>query len=77
MLKVHLELLEDPQHDSNDIGLHFTQLDWLHWFESYREMITQYIKLAEDNKVPMVSIGSNLATACILPHPREIHSSTD
>ena len=61
-------LVNDPQHTRSSIGLHFTSLDWIHWFESYRLMLRHYAVLANQLHVESFSVGWELVISSSNAH---------
>lgn len=62
MLKPHVDLNNDPgpNHWWGNIGEGFTEDDWAAWFASYRDFITHYATLAQDNGVEQFCAGTEL-----------------
>lgn len=79
MLKPHVDLLTNSHPDGlywrGDIGgcppgaTAFTPSEWDAWFESYAKFYLPYAKLAEDEKVDLLSINCELYCA----NPEEAH----
>ncbi len=63
-LKVTLKLHIDLEHRSDywraDIGLGFTEQQWAAWFESYEQYVSHYARLAQDQAVEQIVIGTEL-----------------
>ena len=53
-------LLDKPE--GNDWRGTIKPLDWEDWFDSYREMIKHFAYIAEDNKVDVLVVGSELVS---------------
>ena len=53
-------LLDNPQ--GNDWRGTIKPLDWEDWFDSYRQMIKHFSYIAEDNKVDVLVVGSELVS---------------
>jgi hypothetical protein len=53
-------LLDNPQ--GNDWRGTIKPLDWEDWFDSYRNMIKHFSYIAEDNKVDVLVVGSELVS---------------
>jgi hypothetical protein len=64
MLKIHLALLNDPQHSSADVGIHFTENKWNEWFDSYKKMLLHYSTIAQLERVEQLCVGNELVHAC-------------
>ncbi len=60
MLKPHVDLLNDTNHWRGQIGLNFSEADWLQWFASYRQFILHYAEMARDCGVEQFCIGCEL-----------------
>jgi hypothetical protein len=63
MLKPHIDLAADPQHDRNWIDFGRDGAAWRAWFDSYTTFIAHYASLAEDTGADYLVIGTELASA--------------
>jgi hypothetical protein len=54
-------LLDSPRKDNEWRGT-IAPLDWEEWFNSYRDMITHFAYIAEDNHVDVLVVGSELVS---------------
>ena len=62
MLKPHLDIVDTSDGSwRGDIGCK-VGLDWKAWFESYRDFMLHYAKLAQENNVEIVCIGTELTS---------------
>ena len=62
MIKPHLDIIDTSDGSwRGDIGCKL-DTDWDAWFESYKNFIVHYARLAEENKVEMLCIGTELTT---------------
>ncbi len=66
MLKPHLDLIDLSSGSwRGDIAC-ISESDWRDWFNSYRDFILHYAKLAQDNKVEMLCIGTELTSIAMI-----------
>ncbi|NQT46195.1 MAG: hypothetical protein HQ593_01790 [Candidatus Omnitrophica bacterium] len=66
MLKPHLEV-EDTSSGKWRGDIEFLEeKDWQDWFDSYNEFILHYAKIAEENRVEMFCVGTELTDSAIL-----------
>jgi len=63
MLKISVVFLNDSAAWGGSIGEGFRPADWDAWFESYSELVLFYAKLAEENGVEMICIGTEMGRA--------------
>ncbi|KAL0484911.1 beta-galactosidase [Acrasis kona] len=63
MLKPHIDIIDDPKYWRGDIGEDFSEQNWSEWFDSYGNMMLNYARLSESNKVEMLSMSCELITA--------------
>jgi hypothetical protein len=63
MLKIHADPENDPGAWPGNIGEGFNAAQWTEWFVSYTELVLDYTRLAEENGVEMVCIGTELSLA--------------
>lgn len=62
MLKPHLDIVDTSDGSwRGDISCR-TEPDWKLWFESYRDFMLHYAKLAQENNVEMLCIGTELTS---------------
>ena len=60
MLKPHIDLSNDPDHDRASIGSDFSDADWATWFASYTSFIGHYATLAAATDCEQFSVGCEL-----------------
>lgn len=65
MLKPHLDVL-DTSGSSWRGEIACAPEDWNAWFESYRDFMLHYAKIAEENKVEMLCIGTELTSVATI-----------
>ena len=65
MLKPHVELL-DTSGGSWRGEVACTKDDWGAWFDSYANFILHYAKLAEENKVEILCLGTELSSVSVI-----------
>lgn len=62
MIKPHLDLMDVSDGSwRGEIGCS-TEPDWQAWFESYRDFIVHYAKMAQENDAEMLCIGTELTS---------------
>ncbi len=62
MIKPHLDIVDTSDGTwRGDIGC-ASEPDWKIWFENYRDFILHYAKIAEEHKVEMICIGTELTS---------------
>ncbi len=66
MIKPHLDLIDLSEGSWRGEIACISEPDWKAWFESYRDFILHYAKMAEENKVEMLSIGTELTSVATL-----------
>jgi hypothetical protein len=62
MLKPHLDLANDPTHWRGDIGVGFSEADWIAWFISYKDFINHYAQLAQAYGADQFCVGTELVS---------------
>ncbi len=64
MLKPHIDLIDknDGTYWRADIRFHHEQ-NWTKWFSSYKKLILDYARLAEDQDIEILCIGTELSFA--------------
>ena len=67
MLKPQVDLLNDSAHWRGNIGENFTAPQWDAWFASYGDMLLQYAALAQEERVEMLAVSTELIAPCLLP----------
>ena len=66
MLKPHIDLTnDDPQYWRGDIGKGFSSADWDQWFASYEKFFLPYARMAEEEKVDLLSLSCELIEASL------------
>jgi len=82
MLKPHIDLSKDDGNARTDIGFS-DEAKWERWFSGYRDFIKYYAKLAEQYKVEIFCVGTELTYAAtktdvwknlIIPSVRKVYS---
>lgn len=66
MIKPHLDLIDLSEGSWRGEIACIRESDWKTWFESYRNFILHYAKIAEENKVEMLCIGTELTSVATL-----------
>ncbi len=61
MLKPHLDLANDPNHWTGEIGQGLTEAQWTDWFASYTKFIGYYAQLAETYGADQYCVGIELS----------------
>lgn len=64
ILKPHIWLRDDGGKWRGEIKMK-SEEDWLKWFEDYTGFILHYAKLAEEQKMEMLCIGTELHQTCV------------
>jgi hypothetical protein len=62
MLKPHLDLANDSSHWRGDIGIGFSESDWITWFASYKTFIYHYAQLAQADGADQFCVGTELVS---------------
>jgi len=62
MLKPHLDVIDPSEGTWRGEIVCINESDWQKWFESYRDFILHYAKIAQEHKVEMFCIGTELTT---------------
>jgi len=66
MLKPHLDLAKDiPGAWRGEID-HYTDEDWTRWFESYRDFVVHYARIAQERDVELFCVGTELTNPAVL-----------
>ncbi|KJJ85208.1 hypothetical protein OMAG_000920 [Candidatus Omnitrophus magneticus] len=66
MLKPHLDILDESEGGwRGEIGC-VKEEDWSKWFEKYTDYILYYAKIAQEEKVELYCVGTELSTAAIV-----------
>lgn len=60
MLKPHIDLDGDSTHWRGEIGSGSDEAAWAEWFGSYRDFITHYARVAEENGADYFVVGTEL-----------------
>ncbi len=60
MLKPHVDLFQESGVWRGEIGKGFSDAKWRAWFESYRQMILRYARLAQEHRVDQFCVGTEL-----------------
>jgi len=60
MLKPHVDLSMDPGHWRGQIGTYFTNKEWDLWFLSYSIFIMHFVKIALNQRVDQLAVGTEL-----------------
>ena len=63
MMRVHIDLADDPTHWRGQIGSTFNSSQWNTWFSEYETFITGYAALAETNSVEQFVVGTELSAS--------------
>ncbi len=63
MMKMHVVFANDPSAWGGSLGEGFNASEWDAWFASYTELILYYAKMAEENGVEILCIGTELGKA--------------
>ncbi len=63
MIKMGIDIKNDPEAWGGSIGEEFDSAQWDEWFASYTELVLYYAKIAEENGVEMLCIGTELGKA--------------
>lgn len=66
MIKPHLDLIDLAEGSWRGEIACVSETDWKAWFESYGDFILHYAKIAEENKVEMLCIGTELTSVATL-----------
>lgn len=66
MIKPHLDLLDLSEGSWRGEITCINEADWKTWFESYRDFILHYAKMAEENKAEMLCIGTELTSVATI-----------
>jgi hypothetical protein len=61
MLKPHLDLANDPNHWTGQIGQGLMEAQWTDWFASYTTFIDHYAQLAQTNGADQFCVGIELS----------------
>lgn len=59
-----VKYMDDPDHTSADLGKHFTNDDYMAWFEYYRLLVHDYALHAQACNVTELVIGHELVYMC-------------
>jgi len=62
MLKPHLDIVDTSDGSWRGEIACSTEPDWQAWFESYRDFMVHYAKMAQENNVEMLCIGTELTS---------------
>ena len=62
MIKPHLDILDTSDGSWRGEIACVTEPDWLLWFESYRDFIVHYARIAQEKKVDILCIGTELTS---------------
>jgi hypothetical protein len=60
MLKPHVDLSKDAGHWRGQIGTYFSNKDWDLWFLSYSFFIMHFVKIALNQRVDQLAVGTEL-----------------
>ena len=63
MIKINVLFINDPEGWGGSIGEGFDSAQWDKWFASFTELILYYAKIAEENGVEMLCIGTEMGKA--------------
>lgn len=66
MLKPHLDLIDLSSGSWRGEIACISEPDWKAWFESYRDFILHYGRIAQENKVEMLCIGTELTSVAMV-----------
>lgn len=62
LLIPHVDISEEPDRSRSEIGTGFDDGAWAAWFASYRSFIEHYATLAQNARVDVLSVGTELTT---------------
>jgi hypothetical protein len=62
LLIPHVDISQEPDRPRSDIGTGFDDASWSAWFASYRSFLEHYATLAENARVDVFSVGTELTT---------------
>lgn len=66
MLKPHLDIVDMTEGSWRGEIACISEPDWKLWFESYRDFVLHHAKIAQDNKVEMLCIGTELTSVATI-----------
>ena len=66
MLKPHLDIIDTSEGSWRGEIACISEPDWNAWFESYRDFILHYAKIAQENKVEIFCIGTELTSVATI-----------
>ncbi|MBI4974205.1 MAG: glycoside hydrolase TIM-barrel-like domain-containing protein [Candidatus Omnitrophica bacterium] len=66
MLKPHLDLIDLSSGSWRGEIACVSEPEWNEWFQSYRDFILHYAKIAEEHNVEMLCIGTELTTVAMI-----------
>ena len=60
LLIPHVDISEEPDRSRTEIGTGFDEAAWAAWFASYRSFMEHYATLAQNARVDVLSVGTEL-----------------